>query len=103
MAGSDQLLQRNKDLEATCAHKEASIIARHQVYVITFLDPGTEPSASLELASAPVPGEPQFEVAVVHTVRADAERLRSGTVLPNTISISGHVYEVTTGPGQTGE
>jgi len=49
MAGSDQLLQRNKDLEATCAHEVASIIARHQVYVITFLDPRTDSSAFLEL------------------------------------------------------
>ena len=93
MAGSDQLLQRNKDLEATCAHEEASIIARHQVYVITFLDPRTDSSAFLELdlgdamevrnaggrvsadvlgdlpctrylASATVPGGPQFEIAV---------------------------------------
>jgi hypothetical protein len=39
MADSDQLLQRNKDLEATCAHEEARIIARHQVFVITCLDP----------------------------------------------------------------
>ena len=49
MADSNQLLQRNKDLEATWAHEEASIIARHQVYVITFLDPRTDPSAFLEL------------------------------------------------------
>ena len=34
---------------ATCAHEEASIIARHQVYVITCLDPRTDPSAFLEL------------------------------------------------------
>jgi hypothetical protein len=39
MADSDQLLQRNKDLEATCAHEEGRIIARHQVFVITCLDP----------------------------------------------------------------
>ena len=93
MAGSDQLLQRNKDLEATCPYEEASIIARHQVYVITFLDPRTDSSAFLEpdlgdamevrnaggrvsadvlgdlpctryLASATVPGGPQFEIAV---------------------------------------
>jgi carbonic anhydrase len=93
MARSDQLLQRNKDLEATCAHEEASIIARHQVYVITFLDPRTDSSAFVELdlgdamevrnaggpvsadvlgdlpctrylVSAPVPGGPQFEIAV---------------------------------------
>jgi len=95
MADSDQLLQRNKDLEAAFAHEEASIIARHPVYVITCLDPRTDPSAFLELdlgdatvvrnaggrvsadvlkdlayigylASALVPGGPRFEVAVVH-------------------------------------
>jgi carbonic anhydrase len=31
------------------------------------------------------------------TVHSDVEPLRSATVLPNTITISGHVYEVTTG------
>jgi hypothetical protein len=34
MANSDQVLQRNKDFAATCAHEEASIIARHQVTTI---------------------------------------------------------------------
>jgi carbonic anhydrase len=49
MADRDQLLQRNKDFAATCAHEEASIIARHQVYVITCLDPRTGPSAFFDL------------------------------------------------------
>ena len=165
MADSDQLLQRNKDLEAAFAHEEASIIARHPVYVITCLDPRTDPSAFLELdlgdatvvrnaggrvsadvlkdlayigylASTLVPGGPRFEVAVVHhtqcgthfladenfrrgfadliggddaalareavtdpgqIVRSDVELLRSATVLPDTITVSGHVYDVTTG------
>jgi carbonic anhydrase len=165
MANIDQLLQRNKDFAATCAHEEASIIARHQVYVITCLDPRTDPSAFLELeigdamvvrnaggrvsagvlkdlayigylASTLVPGGPRFEVAVVQhtqcgthfladdkfrrgfadviggddavlareavtdpqqTVRIDVELLRSATVLPDTITVSGHVYDVTTG------
>ena len=165
MANIDPFLQRNKDFAATCAHGEASIIARHQVYVITCLDPRTDPSAFLELelgdamvvrnaggrvsadvlkdlayigylASTLVPGGPPFEVAVVHhtqcgthfladenfrrgfahliggddaalaaeavtdpekTVRFDVELLRSATVLPDTITVSGHVYDVTTG------
>ena len=63
MADSDQLLQRNKDLEAICAHEEASIIARH----------------------------PE------HTVGSDVEFLRSATVLPDRIIVSGHVYDVATG------
>ena len=133
--------------------------------MITCLAPRTDPSAFLELdlcqamvvrnaggrvsadvlkdlayigylASALVPGGPQFEAAVAHqtqrgtrfladdkfrrsfadligattrlwpakpspapdqTVHSDVELLRSATVLPNTITISGHVYEVTTG------
>jgi hypothetical protein len=43
MADSDQLLQPNKDLEATCAHEEARIMARRQVFVITCLDPRAGP------------------------------------------------------------
>ena len=31
------------------------------------------------------------------TVRTDVELLRSATVLPDTITVSGHVYDVTTG------
>jgi carbonic anhydrase len=165
MANIDRFLQRNKDFAATGAHEGASIIARHQVYVITCLDPRTDPSAFLELdlgdamvvrnaggrvsadvlkdlayicylAGTLVPGGPRFEVAVVHhtkcgthfladdkfrrdfadliggddaalarqavtdpeqTVRTDVELLRSATVLPDTITVSGHVYDVTTG------
>jgi carbonic anhydrase len=165
MANIDQLPQRNKDFAATRAHEEASIIARHQVYVITCIDHRTDPSAflGLELGDAMVvrnadgrvsagvlndlayigyltrtlvPGGPRFEVAVVHhtqcgthfladdkfrrgfadlaggddaalareavtdpeqTVRFDVELLRSATVLPDTITVSGHVYDVTTG------
>ena len=165
MAKIDQLLQRNKDFAASRAHEEASIIARHPVYVITCLDPRTDPSAFLELqlgdamvvrnaggrvtadvlkdlayiaylSRALVPGGPQFEVAIMHhtqcgthfladdkfrrgfadligaddadlarqavtdpeqTVRLDVERLRCSALLPDTITVSGHVYDVTTG------
>jgi carbonic anhydrase len=165
MANIDQLLQRNKEFAASRVHEEASIIARHQVYVITCLDPRTDPSAFLGLklgdamvvrnpggrvsagvlkdlayigylTRTVVPGGPRFEVAVVHhtdcgtrfladdkfrrgfadligaddaalageavtdperTVRADVELLRSAAVLPGTITVSGHVYDVTTG------
>jgi carbonic anhydrase len=165
MANIDPLLRRNKDFAATGAHEAASIVAKYPVYVITCLDPRTDPSAflRLELGDAMVirnaggrvtpgvvkdlayigylshtlvPGGPRFEVAVVHhnqcgthfladenfrrgfadliggddaalaaeavtdpekTVRFDVELLRSATVLPDTITVSGHVYDVTTG------
>ena len=165
MASIDPLLRRNKHFAATGAHKGASIVAKHQVLVITCLDPRTDPSAFLELelgdamvirnaggrvspdvlkdlayigylSTTVVPGGPRFEVAVVHhnqcgtrfladekfrrgfadliggpdaalaaeavtdpeqTVRFDVEVLRSATVLPDTITVSGHVYDVTTG------
>jgi carbonic anhydrase len=35
------------------------------------------------------------------TVRFDVELLRSAAVLPDTITVSGHVYDVTTGPVNT--
>jgi carbonic anhydrase len=165
MANIDPLLQRNKAFAATGEYEAASIVAKHQVYVITCLDPRTDPSALFQLklgdamvirnaggrvspdvlkdlayigylSNTLVPGGPQFEVAVVHhnqcgthfladekfrrgfveliggddaalaaaavtdpeqTVRFDVELLRSTTVLPDTITISGHVYDVTTG------
>jgi carbonic anhydrase len=165
MANIDALLRRNKDFAARGIYEGVSIVAKHPVYVITCLDPRTDPSAFLELelgdamvirnaggrvspdvikdlayigylSDTLVPGGPRFEVAVVHhnqcgthfladenfrrgfvdliggddaalaaeavtdpeqTVRFDVELLRSTTVLPNTITISGHVYDVTTG------
>jgi carbonic anhydrase len=165
MASIDPLLARNKDFAAGGAHEGLSIVARHPVYLITCLDPRTDPSAFLELelgdamvirnaggrvspgvlkdlayicylSDTLVPGGPRFEVAVVHhtqcgthfladetfrqgfaelirgdaaalaaeavvhpeqTVRFDVELLRSATVLPDTITVSGHVYDVTTG------
>jgi carbonic anhydrase len=163
MAHIDPLMQRNKDFAAAGAHEAATIVAKFPVYVITCLDPRTDPSAFLGLGDAMVirnaggrvspdvlkdlayigylsrtivPGGPRFEVAVVHhnqcgthyladgkfrrgfaeliggdeaalaaqavtdpeqTVRSDVELLRSAAVLPDTITISGHVYDVTTG------
>src|ERR1700694_1940431 len=97
MAHIDPLLERNKHFAATAtaAREGASIIAKHPVYVITCLDPRTDPSAflELELGDAMVirnaggrvspdvlndlayigylsnvvnPGGARFEVAVVH-------------------------------------
>jgi carbonic anhydrase len=165
MANIDPLLERNKHFAATNAREGAGISAKHKVYVITCLDPRTDPSAFLELAvgdamvirnaggrvspdvltdlayigylsKAVSPGGPRFEVAVIHhtdcgthfladadfrrgfadliggddavlaaeavvhpeqTVRADVQLLRSSTILPATITVSGHVYDVNTG------
>jgi carbonic anhydrase len=166
MANIDPLLERNKHFATTAAREGISIIAKYPVYVITCLDPRTDPAAFLELdlgdamvirnaggrVSRDVlidlayigylsdtsvnPNGPRFEVAVVHhnqcgthfladddfrrgfveriggddaalaakavldpeeTVRADVEVLRSSPLLPTTITVSGHVYDVTTG------
>ena len=165
MADIDPLLRRNRDFAATGAHETASILAKYPVFVITCLDPRTDPSAFLGvelgdvmvirnaggrvspdvlkdlayigyLSRTLVPGGPRFEVAVVHhtqcgthfladetfrrgfadliggddaalarqavtdpeqTVRTDVELLRSATAVPETITVSGHVYDVTTG------
>src|SRR5260370_22009924 len=95
MAHIDPLLRRNKDCAATGAHKGASMVAKQPVYLITCLDPRTDPSAFLELelgdamvirnaggrvspdvlkdlayigylSHTVVPGGPRVEVAVVH-------------------------------------
>jgi carbonic anhydrase len=166
MANIDPLLERNKHFATTAAREGAHILAKYPVYVITCLDPRTDPSLFLELdlgdamvirnaggrvspdvlqdlafighlANIVNPaGGARFEVAVVHhnecgtgfladtgfrrgfvdriggddaalaakavinpehTVRVDVELLRSSTILPPTITISGHVYDVTTG------
>ena len=94
MASIDPLLRRNQDFAAGGAYEGVSIVARHPVYVITCLDPRTDPSAFLELelgdamvirnaggrvspgvlkdlayicylSNTLVPGGPRFEVAVV--------------------------------------
>ena len=49
MAHIDPLLERNKHFATTAAREGASIVAKHPVYVITCLDPRTDPSAFLEL------------------------------------------------------
>ena len=165
MANIDPLLERNKHFATTNAREGANISATYKVYVITCLDPRTDPSAFLELAVGDAmvirnaggrvspdvltdlayigylskvvsPGGPRFEVAVIHhtdcgthfladadfrrgfadliggddavlaaqavvhpeqTVRADVQLLRSSAILPATITVSGHVYDVNTG------
>ena len=49
MAHFGPLLERNRHFATTNAREGASILARHPVYVITCLDPRTDPSAFLEL------------------------------------------------------
>jgi carbonic anhydrase len=161
----DPLLERNKHFATTPARDGALIVPRVPVYVITCLDPRTDPSAFLELGVGDAvvvrnvggritpdvltdlayigylsqtvsPAGPRFEVAIVHhnecgtaflanpdfrrgfadltagddaalaakavvdpeqTVRADVDLVLSSTVLPRTITVSGHVYDVTTG------
>jgi carbonic anhydrase len=166
MAHIDPLLKRNRHFATTSAREGISIISKYPVYVITCLDPRTDPSALLELALGDAmvirnaggrvspdvltelayigyvsdtvlnPEGARFEVAVLHhnqcgthfladpefrrrfidkiggddatlaaqavvdpeqTVRIDVELLRSSPILPPTITVSGHVYDVTTG------
>src|SRR5258708_249696 len=95
MEDMDAVLRGNKAFAATGAHETASIVAKYPVYVITWLDTRTDPSAflGLEVGEAMVirnaggrvspgvledlayigylsrtlvPGGPRFEVAVVH-------------------------------------
>ena len=56
MAHIDPLMRRNKDFAATGAYETAGIVAKFAVYVITCLDPRTDPSAflGLELGDAMV-------------------------------------------------
>jgi carbonic anhydrase len=166
MAYIDPLLERNRHFATTPARQGISILSKYPVYVITCLDPRTDPAAFLELdlgdamvirnAGGRVshdvlvdlayigylsdtvvnPDGARFEVAVIHhtqcgthfladqdfrrgfaeriggddhllaaeavvdpekTVRTDVEVLRSSPLLPATITVSGHVYDVTTG------
>jgi carbonic anhydrase len=165
MANIDPLLQRNKHFATTDAREGISFLAKNQVYVITCIDPRTDPSAFLELALGDAmvarnpggrvspgvledlayigylnqsanPDGAKFEVAIIHhtqcgthyladpdfrrgfvqlvngddatlaaeavvepekTVRVDVEKVRSSTIMPPTITVSGHVYDVTTG------
>src|SRR5258708_12028975 len=107
MATRDPLLRRNKDFAPTGAHETASIVAKYPVYVITCLDPRTDPSAflGLEVGDAMVirnaggrvspdvledlayigylsrtlvPGAPRFEVAVVHHNQCGTRYLADG-------------------------
>jgi carbonic anhydrase len=166
MAHIDPLLERNRHFASTPARQGISIISKYPVYVITCLDPRTDPAGFLELDlgdamvirnaggrvshdvlvdlayigylsdTAVNPDGARFEVAVIHhtqcgthfladqdfrrgfveriggddrllaaeavvdpekTVRVDVEVLRSSPLLPATITVSGHVYDVTTG------
>jgi carbonic anhydrase len=54
MANIDPLLERNRHFATTAAREGATIVAEHKVYVITCLDPRTDPSAYLELGDAMV-------------------------------------------------
>jgi hypothetical protein len=52
VANFEPLLERNKHFATTGPYRAASIVATHQVYVITCLDPRTGLPAFLELQLA---------------------------------------------------
>jgi carbonic anhydrase len=49
VANIDPLIERNKHFATTDARESANIVAKYPVYLITCLDPRTDPSAFLEL------------------------------------------------------
>ncbi|HMH90960.1 MAG TPA: hypothetical protein VK586_07745 [Streptosporangiaceae bacterium] len=98
MAHFDPLLVRNRDFATTNAREGTSISAKLKVYGTHFLadkDFRRGFAALIGGDDATLAAE-----AVVHpeqTVRADVDLLRSSTILPATITVSGHVYDVNTG------
>ena len=168
-ANIDPALARNRAFAAAGGHEGAVVFPKLRLFVITCLDPRTDPAhfLGLELSDAMVvrnvggrvtpevindiafigqiaetmlPDGPLFEVAVIHhtqcgsgafaddsfrhayaqrigaeesglrehavldpvaTVTSDVERLRSAPAIPDRVSVSGHVYDVTTGLMQT--
>jgi len=169
LAGIEAALTRNHAFAAGGGHQDAGVFPNLRLFVITCLDPRTDPAhfLGLDLSDAMVirnvggrvtrdvindvafigqiaenllPDGPLFEVAVIHhtqcgtgaladdsfrhayaerigaeesglrehavldpaaTVMSDVERLRSAPAIPARMSVSGHVYDVTTGLVQT--
>ena len=165
MTRLDAVRDRNDAFATSGGHREATIMPRLSLMVLTCLDPRVDPAAFLgvglgeaavmrnaggrvtpavladlaflaDLAAGAVQEGPLFEVAVIHhnqcgtaaladrqiaervadatggdaealaasavldsvaTVREDVERLRSAPAIPGRVSVSGHVYDVTTG------
>lgn len=169
MPNIDPALDRNRRFAAAGAYRDAKIMPKLSLFVVTCLDPRVDPAGFLgiELGDAAVirnaggrvtdevvrdvsfisqmvegliPDGPLFEVAVVHhnqcgtaaladdafrtryaerigvdpdslrgvavldpdsTVRSDVERLRAARSVSERVSVSGHVYDVTTGRVRT--
>lgn len=168
-SGIELALARNRAFAAHGGHENAVVFPNLQLFVITCIDPRTDPAhfLGLELSDAMVvrnvggrvtpevvadiafigqiaenvmPDGPLFEVGVIHhtqcgsgaladdtfrhtyaqrigveesalrehavldpaaTVTSDVERLRSAAAIPARVSVSGHVYDVTTGLVET--
>jgi carbonic anhydrase len=168
-AGIDTALARNRAFAAAGGHEGAVVLPELQLFVITCLDPRTDPARFLgielsdafvvrnvggrvtpdvindiafigQIAENVLPNGPLFEVAVIHhtqcgagafaddtfrnayadrigadewdlrdhavvdpvaTVTSDVESLRSASAIPARVSVSGHVYDVTTGLVET--
>jgi carbonic anhydrase len=170
-AGIELALARNRAFASAGGHQGAVVLPDLRLFVITCLDPRTDPAHFLgldlsdaivvrnvggrvtpeviddiafigQLAEGVLPDGPLFEVAVIHhtqcgtgaladdnfrhayaerigaeesglreravldpaaTVATDVEKLRSAASIPARVSVSGHVYDVTTGLMQTVE
>lgn len=165
----DSALERNRAFAARGGHRDAVVLPRLRLFVVSCLDPRTDPAHLLglalgdalvvrnaggrvtpevieniafisQLAELAMPTGPLFEVAVIHhtqcgtgaladpefrdryaerigarspdlaeravtdpvaTVARDIERLRAATEISARVTMSGHVYDVTTGLVET--
>jgi len=165
----DSALARNRAFAAAHGHDGAVVFPNLGLFVVTCIDPRTDPAHFLglelsdalairnvggrvtpevindiafigQIAESVMPDGPLFEVAVIHhtqcgsgaladdsfrhayaerigadesglrehavldpaaTVASDVERLRSSAAIPARVSVSGHVYDVTTGLVET--
>lgn len=168
-SGIESALARNRAFAADGGHEDAVVFPNLRLFVITCIDPRTDPAHFLGLGLSDalvirnvggrvtpevvgdiafigqmvenvLPDGPLFEVAVIHhtqcgsgaladdtfrhsyaerigveesalrehavldpaaTVTSDVERLRSAAAIPARVSVSGHVYDVTTGLVET--
>ena len=168
-ANVEAALERNRAFAAAAGHHGAVVFPNLRLFVITCLDPRTDPAHFLDLglsdamvirnlggrvtpevindvafigqlAETALPDGPLFEVAVIHhtqcgtgaladdtfrrryakrigadeaalrehavldpaaTITRDVERLRSAPAISPRVTVSGHVYDVITGLGET--
>jgi carbonic anhydrase len=99
--GIEAPLGRNREFAARGGHEGQVIFPKLRLFVVTCIDPRTDPAHFLGLDLSDALVLRNVGGRVTPEVIDDVELLRAAPAVPDRVRVSGHAYDVTTGLVET--